>query len=716
MNFRDTHSHDDSVTKKRTEILHGAQNAVERGVSFMKNVRIKMDITFDDKAPSIVIDIPQYKSGYMEILNKGAKIRCITEITKDNIQYCLKLIDIVTELRHFDGMKGGIAINENEYMATTVLNESQPLTEVIYSNVREVVDQGQYIFDTFWRNAVPAKKKIKDIEEGLESIKTEVLENDDEIKKAVVDLALKSNSMSICTTIGGIKLIYDNFFDSYLGVLIKYRNGNHKGIKWITSIQHLSDIALVRAFLKEGIKIRHIKNIPIQNFALSDNMLNSTLEIMKEGKMVTSLLTSNDRLYLNHYHAIFEELWKNGIDAKDRIKDIEEGKSINVDIIPNPRESIKLVSEITQIASKEILILLPSERGFLRTEQIGGFNLLNQIGHNGITVKVLIPSDCTNKEQTDKVKSNYHNIEFRILQSTMLIGIGIIIVDKEKSMIFEIKDDTKENFMDSLGLAIYIEGKSTALSYETVFHSLWKQAEMYQQLQIHDLMQKEFINTAAHELRTPIQPILGLTELVKNKTKDSGQRELLGIVISNAKKLKKLTEDVLDVTKIESNSLELNKEKFSVKDAILDIVDEYRKNIHGKNIEFKHSFSTEEYIYADKNRISQVISNLISNSIKFTGNKVNAIISITVETKGIKDDINNGKIIITSIKDSGIGIDNDILPILFSKFLTTSFQGMGLGLYISKNIVEAHGGTIWAKNNEGGKGATFTFSLPVIKK
>jgi signal transduction histidine kinase len=499
-------------------------------------------------------------------------------------------------------------------------------------------------------------------------------------------------------------------------VLIKYRNGNHKGIKWITSIQHLSDIALVRAFLKEGIKIRHIKNIPIQNFALSDNMLNSTLEIMKEGKMVTSLLTSNDRLYLNHYHAIFEELWKNGIDAKDRIKDIEEGKSINVDIIPNPRESIKLVSEITQIASKEILILLPSERGFLRTEQIGGFNLLNQIGHNGITVKVLIPSDCTNKEQTDKVKSNYHNIEFRILQSTMLIGIGIIIVDKEKSMIFEIKDDTKENFMDSLGLAIYIEGKSTALSYETVFHSLWKQAEMYQQLQIHDLMQKEFINTAAHELRTPIQPILGLTELVKNKTKDSGQRELLGIVISNAKKLKKLTEDVLDVTKIESNSLELNKEKFSVKDAILDIVDEYRKNIHGKNIEFKHSFSTEEYIYADKNRISQVISNLISNSIKFTGNKVNAIISITVETKGIKDDINNGKIIITSIKDSGIGIDNDILPILFSKFLTTSFQGMGLGLYISKNIVEAHGGTIWAKNNEGGKGATFTFSLPVIKK
>ncbi len=113
-------------------------------------------------------------------------------------------MDIVTELRHMDGMKGGIAINENEYMATTVLQESQPLTEVIYSNVKEVKDQGQYVFDTFWKNATPSKKKIKDIEEVLESAKTEVLENQDEIRKAITDLALKSNYICICTTIGAL--------------------------------------------------------------------------------------------------------------------------------------------------------------------------------------------------------------------------------------------------------------------------------------------------------------------------------------------------------------------------------------------------------------------------------------------------------------------------------------------------------------------------------
>lgn len=196
----------------------------------MKNVKIKMDITFDYKAPSIVIDIPEYNNGYKDILCKGAKIRCITEITKDNIQYCKKLMDIVTELRHMDGMKGGIAINENEYMATTVLQESHPLTGVIYSNVKEVVDQGQYVFDTFWKNATPSKKKIKDIEEGLESAKTGIVENQDEIRKAIIDLALKSNDMCICTTIGGIKLIYDNFFDAYKEVLKNTEMENIKGL------------------------------------------------------------------------------------------------------------------------------------------------------------------------------------------------------------------------------------------------------------------------------------------------------------------------------------------------------------------------------------------------------------------------------------------------------------------------------------------------------
>ncbi|HXT84056.1 MAG TPA: hypothetical protein VN704_06970, partial [Verrucomicrobiae bacterium] len=166
---------DIAVEGDRTIILYGSEKAVAYGEKFMKNVDKMMDITFDHKAPSIVITISQYYDGYKDILNRGGKIRCITDITKDNVKYCKELLNIVTELRHLDGMKGGIAINETEYMATTVLHEKRPLTEVVYSNLKEVVSQGHFLFDTLWSNSIPAIKKIKEIEEGIVIEKTDVL-------------------------------------------------------------------------------------------------------------------------------------------------------------------------------------------------------------------------------------------------------------------------------------------------------------------------------------------------------------------------------------------------------------------------------------------------------------------------------------------------------------------------------------------------------------
>ncbi|MDQ6724470.1 MAG: hypothetical protein M3Z01_09460 [Thermoproteota archaeon] len=198
----------------KTEILYGVENSLSYGVKFMKNVTRKMDITFDHQAPSIVIKIPQYYDGYKDILERGGKIRCITEITKNNIQYCKELLNIVTDLRHLDGLKGGIAINESEYMATTVLHEEQPLTEVIYSNVEEVVSQGQYVFDTFWKNSISAIKKIKEIEEGTISYQTKIIEEDfgdsvieNEIRKVVYN----SNELNVCSSPQGLTIAYYHF-------------------------------------------------------------------------------------------------------------------------------------------------------------------------------------------------------------------------------------------------------------------------------------------------------------------------------------------------------------------------------------------------------------------------------------------------------------------------------------------------------------------------
>ena len=134
----------------------------------MDNVKERMDIFFDKSAPSIVVDVKEYRNGYRNIRKRGGRIRAFTEITKENLHHCKELMNLVDELRHLDGVRGGIAISETEYMATTILQESAPLTEVIYSNIREVVEQEQYIFDTLWSTATPAEQKIKELEEGVE--------------------------------------------------------------------------------------------------------------------------------------------------------------------------------------------------------------------------------------------------------------------------------------------------------------------------------------------------------------------------------------------------------------------------------------------------------------------------------------------------------------------------------------------------------------------
>jgi signal transduction histidine kinase len=229
----------------------------------------------------------------------------------------------------------------------------------------------------------------------------------------------------------------------------------------------------------------------------------------------------------------------------------------------------------------------------------------------------------------------------------------------------------------------------------------------YEQLKGHDKMQRDFINIAAHELRTPIQPILTLTDALRSKIKDTEKNEILDVILRNARRLQRLTEDILDVTKIESRTLELHKERFNLKDILSNLIQDYRSQIEKKdnneqNLKILYEPGNDNvFINADKIRITQVISNLINNSLKFT-----KLGKISITSK------NNYSHVIVSVKDTGIGIDPEIMPKLFSKFATKSFSGTGLGLFISKAIVEAHDGRIWAENNSDGKGATFSFSLP----
>jgi two-component system, OmpR family, sensor histidine kinase VicK len=415
-----------------------------------------------------------------------------------------------------------------------------------------------------------------------------------------------------------------------------------------------------------------------------------------------------------------------------RIDDIEKGLDLE--------DSIKVISQKTKVkdlyfdllksSKKEIMLIFPTNKAFERQERIGIIGLVKQVAREkDLRVRVLVPVENLENSQElvqepFPLKENYqqdpsHNIYIRYIAEQRSSGLQeiILIVDRKLSFVIELIDDTEATFEEAIGLATYSNSKSTALSYVSIFESIWKQTELYQKLnelyerlQEHDKIQNEFISIAAHELRTPIQPILGLSEvLLSRKGNIEQDKELLIVIIRNAKRLRELTENILDATKIESQSLNVNKQYFRLNDLITNVLADHKKeeeNNKQRKIKLAYSSHNDNIIVkADADRLTQVVSNLLSNAIKFTRKGEVSINIITDDTD---------QQIIVSVTDTGQGIDPEIMPRLFTKFATKSIVGTGLGLYISKRIIEAHGGKMWAENNPDGIGATFSFTLPLV--
>ncbi len=237
-------------------------------------------------------------------------------------------------------------------------------------------------------------------------------------------------------------------------------------------------------------------------------------------------------------------------------------------------------------------------------------------------------------------------------------------------------------------------------------------------LKINDKMQKEFINIAAHELRTPTQAILSFADLLPLYP----DNKELGIMIQrNAKRPQRLIKDILDVTKIESQQLVLRKGTVNIHD-LSNLIQDYGQQLEKLNtkkiINLFTQFPEEKNIFliADKERLLEVISNMMDNAIKFIEKEGSIYFHVKVEETENNNDENDfavGSHVLITIKDTGIGISEEIFPRLFTGFASKSINGTGLGLYISKSIIEAHGGKIWAENNKNGNGATFTVRLPL---
>jgi two-component system, OmpR family, sensor histidine kinase VicK len=717
----------DTISEK-TEVLHGEQNVIDTVLQFTFKAKSRIDACVDYTRPSLTIEIEELRRAFLDAKIRGVRLRYVTEITEDNVEHCKELLKLVDELRHIEGIKGNFYISETEYIAPATLHtKGKPASHIVYSNVKEIVQQQrQFVFDSFWSRSIPAEQKIREIEEGITHYETRIIEDSDQIIEEISRLTANSNQLVTCLTPGGMQYSYKYFFDIKKKLLEKQKNGRHKGIRYISTIEK-DDIDLIRIFLNSGIQIRHVKNLPPVSFGVSDKEMSATIEKMDGGKKIQSLLISNEPLYIQHFSSIFEELWKNGIDAKERIKDIESDIDLaDIEVIPSSLRAQERYIDIVKTASKEILWIFPTANAFLRQDKIGAVPLAAQASkERNVKVRILIPANSFVEQKLQQLKEYcpVGTIDVRYIEQMSETKATILVVDRKDSMVMELKDDSKATFDEAIGLSTHSNSKAGVLSYVAIFEKLWKQSELYEQLKTHDKMQREFINIAAHELRTPIQPIIGLSEVVLRNTKDAEQAKLLEVINRNAKRLSRLTEDILDVTKIESQSLNLKKEQFNLNEVITNAIDDITTNkiisssySKTKNPIIKLLCNIQDtFVYADKGRISQVILNLLNNAVKFTKDE-KGIITVIVEKKDLqKQEQHNNQEIVVSIRDTGQGIDPQIFPRLYSKFVTKSETGTGLGLFICKGIIEAHGGKIWAENNADGKGATFSFSLPLSK-
>ena len=702
------------MIREGTEVFYGVDTVMNTILQFLYQSRGKIDACVDYTRPSLAIDIAILKRAFLDARKRGVKFRYATEITKDNIASCKQMMTMVDELRHLDGIKGNFYISETGYLAPATFHEAgKPAAQIIYSNVKELIEHQKYIFETLWSKTIPAEKRIREIEEGIVRYETVIIENSDEIIKEIYSLTADSNELDTCLTSGGMHYSHKYFFDIKKKLLDKQKRGEHKGLRYITNID-IENLELVKLYLELGIRVKHVHNLPPMSFGVSDKKIAVTIEKMESGKVVQSLLLSNESQYLKHFSSVFQQLWESGIDAADRIREIEEGTEAEFyEVITDGKKASQILVDMTTATQKEALIFLPNDKSMMRMDRLGLIDYLVKASQNGANVKIICPLSKENAEIQKKISDNAPDI--RILDGNSS-PYGMYIIDREKFLRAELKSPGAEKFSDAIGLVVYSNRRITVDSFGSVFELLWNERMLVEELKKADRMQKEFISIAAHELKTPIQAILGMSSLLKYYPTIRTD-QVLEVISRNAVRLQRLSTNILDATRIESQTLRLEKERFDIRDLIPSIIEDYKERIKDNtNNKVELIYANDAnlknnnpiVVEADKERIIQVISNLISNSIQFTNQ---GYISLNI----VADNDSNG--VIVTVRDTGTGINPEILPKLFSKFVTRSQRGTGLGLFISKSIIEAHGGRIWAENNiSDGQGTIFCFTLPLETK
>lgn len=386
----------------------------------------------------------------------------------------------------------------------------------------------------------------------------------------------------------------------------------------------------------------------------------------------------------------------------------------SVKVIATPERIKQRYLSLIRDATDEVLLLFPTINAIHREYSIGILGELQNAVKRGVRVRILSAEDDFIMDKLSGLRAS--GIIVRRIETPTEEKFKMLIVDKKFAFIVETRDDSKFEFKDAVGTALLSSSKATVLPYVTIFESFWRETDLYERARESDRIKDEFVNIAAHELRNPIMPIIAgielntdLIETIRGKIDEKTFEKLIDnsqLVAGNATRLLRLSEDILQVSRIENGTFALNLQIADagelVSSALTDIQQRYEAERPNVKLKLDSKLGRDGLkLYVDASKYLQTLMNLLDNAMKFT--KVGEV----VVTASVSD-----KELLVAVRDSGVGVSPDIKDRLFEKFATRSFSGTGLGLYLSKTIVEAHGGRIWYARNTDGNGATFGFAIP----
>lgn len=564
-----------------------------------------------------------------------------------------------------------------------------------------------------------------------------ILDNPNEITKGFTRLLYNAvNHLDGFGITDGSPLILES--EVIHGCIRNLRNLG-KRVRYVTNIENVNLESCKK--MSKIVELRHLDNIQ-GGIIINDFEYLSLLESRNVDPDSTPIhIYSKNKWLVEQQQLIFDMLWEKAIPAKIRIKQIEQGLERDVcELITDENNIIIKYEQALNSLTKELCIFYSLSDEDVSHERIGQkiseiINYASKSKSKDIKIVVIVLTNSSSSRTDPLTEFNQikHNYDVRIkymnkesANSPLSRDLMILTVDRKELFISEMKsfeEKYRSIFENDVNFTIHSNNRSIVSTYVSILEMLWRQDELYKksemaitQLKIQEKLQKEFVHNFANGLRNPLQPILGFSEILLEKKGDFNKySDIIEIINACAQKLAKHVNNMIDITEIENDTFMLNKENFDLVKLIREITEQLKKNILSNSKKNFNIFTnvSDLIIYADKNRIKFTIENVIANAIDIPDAKNIKIFVEKTSSSSRQNENKNECDVTVTIIDDGTGIDRMILPSLFSKFVADSRDGLGLGLYLAKNIINRHGGEMWAENNKNGKGATIRLSLPV---